>query len=97
MNGREYVDDLKAIERALIDFIAKHGRPAIIDLEMVYAAEALTDEAMFTRLFEDEWDAVKYLASSGFTVSEATDDTWRHMVFDEVAEALTDAGLLKEV
>lgn len=94
---QEWVDDLKALDEMLYKFLVKHGRSGVNDLEMVYAIQDRMEYGDITSDYSDPWVLASELASTGFEVSEMTDDYIRDRVMDDVREGLVFAELAEEV
>ena len=94
---QEWLDDLMAIDEMLYKFLVKHGRSGVNDLEMVYAIQDRMEYGDIVSDYSDAWVLGAELASTGFEVSELTDDYIRDRVMEDVREGLLFAELAEEV
>ena len=76
----EYVEDLKAIESALMRFLNKHGRYAVDDLDALSAVESLMESGEVRTDYTDRYAALADLVAGGFSVSV---DIWRMDTVEE--------------
>ena len=90
----EYVEDLKAVEDALVRFLHKHARSAVQDLEVLYAVESVLENGEVETEYTDRYAALADLVAGGYEISDSVDDYRTDLVYEEVREAMEERGLI---